>query len=633
MAMTHEELSRLLLAVRNLRIGIVGDFCLDAYILLDSSGSEPSLETGLPTRPVRSQRYSPGGAGNVACNLQAMGVRTVSVYGVIGADPFGGEMKRVLDAHAIDTSGLLVQRERWDTHVYMKPFEKEKEQHRMDFGTFNEVHPSTFMHILDDLAGALRRLDVVILKQQVSCGLHTPAMRDALAALAKEHPETLFVTDSRHFADDYGHTVRKIPLREAANILHRDLPSPDYAEPAFVEETARLLFARWGAPLFVTGPDQGCAVFDAAGYHEVPGLLHLSQVDTVGSGDSMLSGIAAALGAGAAPAVAAELGSIVSGVTAQKLMQTGTASPEEILLLGPEADRRYRPDLARQLRKAVYAENTEIEIAGGLPRGRTFTHVIFDHDGTISTLRQGWEEIMEPMMVRCILGKGEADEPLYDHVEAAVREYIDRTTGIQTLVQMEGLVQLVRRFRCVPEDEILDAAGYKSLYNAELLSMVGRRIAKIGRGDLEREDFTVRRGPDFLRALVSRGLTLYLASGTDQTDLDRESAILGYRDLFGGRIFGAVGDVTKEAKRLVLERIHAEIGEGASARTLAFGDGPVEIRETHKRGGYTVGVASDEIRRYGLNPGKRRRLIEAGADLVIPDFCQMNRLLGLLFGA
>ena len=629
--MTREELAHLLGKIRNVRAGILGDFCLDGYLLLDSSTSETSLETGLPTRPVRSQRYSSGGAGNVACNLQAMGVKSVALFGVIGADPFGAEMKRILDAHLIDTSGLLVQRETWDTHVYMKPFDREEEQHRFDFGNFNRLHPATTGRLLENLSGSLSGLDIVILKQQVVSGVHTKEVREALSRLAKENPGTTFVTDSRHFPEEYGSTCRRLGLREAARIARRDLSSPDYPEPGEVEQICRELFLRWEVPLFVTRGNQGCVLFDREGFHEVPGLLILSPVDTVGAGDSMLSGIAAALAAGATPEAAAELGSLVAGVTAQKLMQTGTASPEEILLLGADADRRYRPELARQRRKAVYAAGTEIEIVSALPRERRFTHIIFDHDGTISTLRQGWEEIMEPMMVRCILGDRDADEPLYDHVVAAVRDYIDRTTGIQTLVQMLGLVQLVKRFRCVPEEEILDAAGYKSLYNAELLAMVRGRIGRIEKGELGVEDFTIRKAPEFLEALGAMGANLYLASGTDQEDLEQESAILGYRRLFGDRIYGAVGDVTKEAKRLVLERIFSDIGEEAPGRTLALGDGPVEIRETHKKGGYTIGVASDEVRRYGLHTGKRRRLIEAGADIVIPDFCQMDALLPLLF--
>ena len=65
-------------------------------------------------------------------------------------------------------------------------------------------------------------------------------------------------------------------------------------------------------------------------------------------------------------------------------------------------------------------------------------------------------------------------------------------------------------------------------------------------------------------------------------------------------------------------------------QVVTFGDGPVEIRETKKAGGLTVGVATDEVRRYGLNEKKRSRLIKAGADIIIPDFTQANQLLKLL---
>ncbi len=54
------------------------------------------------------------------------------------------------------------------------------------------------------------------------------------------------------------------------------------------------------------------------------------------------------------------------------------------------------------------------------------------------------------------------------------------------------------------------------------------------------------------------------------------------------------------------------------------------MRETQKRGGMTVGIASNELRRYGLNQSKRTRLIKAGADIIVPDFSQADRLLELL---
>jgi hypothetical protein len=78
--------------------------------------------------------------------------------------------------------------------------------------------------------------------------------------------------------------------------------------------------------------------------------------------------------------------------------------------------------------------------------------------GRLLVLREGWEKIMEPVMVKAILGARytTADESLYHQVVGRVRDFIDKSTGIQTLVQMLGLVRMVRELGCVPEGEILD---------------------------------------------------------------------------------------------------------------------------------------------------------------------------------
>ena len=631
--MNTTDLAGLLERVRGGRVGILGDFCLDAYLLIDPAASEASVETGLATRPVRTQRYSLGGAGNVAANLLAMGVRHLAVFGVAGNDPFGVEMRSLLVGLGADTSGLLVQREGWDTHVYMKPYERQKEQHRLDFGNFNVLHPSTRHQLLHAVEEALPALDILIVNQQVLSGIHTPDVRDALRAMIAGHAGVRVIVDARHYPDAYGSAMRKINLAEATRVLRGGTADPGGEDDGTIAGIAEELYTRWQQPLFLTRGERGVCVCDDQGFRSIPGLLILGPVDTVGAGDSMLAGIAAGLAAGADPFRAAELGTLVAGVTVQKLLQTGTATPEEILSLGADPDFRYYPDRARRPRTPAAADGIDLEIISGLPVGRAFTHVIFDHDGTISTLRQGWESIMEPMMIGAIIGgqADAADSALQDEIRDAVRGYIDQTTGIQTLVQMKGLVALVRRFKCVPEASILDEYGYKQLYNRQLLALVEGRVEKLKRGELHLSDLTVKKAVDLLRALAGKGIHLYLASGTDQTDVDREADMLGYRALFGGRIYGAVGDVTKEAKRMVLERIMNSIGEDAQAHILMFGDGPVEMRETHKRGGYAVGVASDEVRRYGWNEAKRRRLIEAGADIIIPDFSQLERVFPLLF--
>jgi len=160
--------------------------------------------------------------------------------------------------------------------------------------------------------------------------------------------------------------------------------------------------------------------------------------------------------------------------------------------------------------------------------------------------------------------------------------------------------------------------------------MVSSRVKELMAGELSVDDLTVKNSVRFLKKLYDAGIILYLASGSDEEDVINEAHIMGYKELFKGGIFGSVGDISKDAKKIVLDRILNSVGLTNNGQIVTFGDGPVEIRETRKRGGITVGVASDEIRRFGLNEKKRTRLIMAGADIVIPDFSQMDRLLSFL---
>jgi phosphoglycolate phosphatase-like HAD superfamily hydrolase len=195
---------------------------------------------------------------------------------------------------------------------------------------------------------------------------------------------------------------------------------------------------------------------------------------------------------------------------------------------------------------------------------------------------------------------------------------------------MKILLDVIREFGFIPENQMLDEFGYKEIYNSKLMLMVKEREQKMKRGELTVNDLTVKNAIPLLEKLHNEGVKLYLASGTDVEDVKSEAAVLGYAHLFEGGIFGAVGDLNKEAKKIVLDRILDMIGESEKGQIATFGDGPVEIRETHKRGGITIGIASNEIKRYGLNPVKRTRLIKAGADIIIPDFSQLSELLSLL---
>jgi rfaE bifunctional protein kinase chain/domain len=630
--MKAELLQEIINKISSVKIAVIGDFCLDAYWFVDESKSEISVETGHATRPVCQQKYSLGGAGNVANNLAAMGVQEIRAFGVIGPDPFGPEMISLMKKAGINTVNILTQQEKWATHVYIKPYINNHEENRIDFGNFNKLSEETADLLINSLRNSVNEVDLVIINQQVLSGVHTDYFKKKLVEAINSFPEKIFVVDSRNYTDFYSGSFRKMNDTEAS-LLCGIKRKPDEIVPYYdVINAAKTLYQRYQKPLFITRGSRGSLTADESGITEALGLMIISKVDTVGAGDSYLAGAAATLAAGHPMETAAEFGSYVAGVTVQKLFQTGTASPSEILRIGQDPDYIYLPELAEDIRKARYLKNTEVEIIREWPKDLCIGHAIFDHDGTISTLREGWEHIMAPMMIKAILGDKfyEADETLFHKIESRVREFIDKTTGIQTLMQMKILLDVIREFGCIPEDQMLDEFGYKKIYNNDLMKLVSEREKKIISSGLSVEDFTIKNALPFLTRLHNAGIKLYLTSGTDEEDVKHEAAVMGYDGLFEGGIFGATGDINKEAKKIVLDRILDMIGESGKRQIATIGDGPVEIRETHKRGGITIGVASNELKRFGLNQIKRTRLIKAGADIIIPDFSQSYELLNLL---
>jgi phosphoglycolate phosphatase-like HAD superfamily hydrolase len=370
---------------------------------------------------------------------------------------------------------------------------------------------------------------------------------------------------------------------------------------------------------------------DKGGVYEALGIEIAQPVDTVGAGDTVAAAIAAVLASGGDVPTATSVANVAGSVTVRKIKTTGTVTAAELTFAAEHADYVYNPDLAENPAQARHLPSSEVELVDVLPVDPHPTHAIFDHDGTLSTLRQGWEEVMEPMMIRAILGSRyhAVDGAVYQRVRATVLDFIDRTTGVQTLVQMQGLVEWVRRLGFVPEDEVLDEHAYKEIYNTDLLAVVRRRLVKLSAGHLQREDFHIKNALPLLERLRQKGVALYLASGTDRHDVVAEARALGFEEFFGDRIYGAVGDVTVEAKRLVLDRIIDENHIHGSG-LVCFGDGPVEMRETRKRSGIAIGVCSDEKRRYGFNPAKRARLIRGGAAVLVPDFSDLQPILELL---
>ncbi|MCE7067776.1 PfkB family carbohydrate kinase [Dyadobacter sp. CY326] len=632
--MDQSRISEILEKISSVKIGVYGDFCLDSYWIMDERGSEVSIETGLQAQAVARHYYTPGGAANVVANLAALKPAAIRVIGTVGNDMQGRELTSQLQGLGADTTALFIQKENFNTYSYLKRLVDGQEEPRIDFGVYNERNEESDDLILNALEQALQECDALIFNQQVTGSINNETFIQQANALFAKYSHKIVMLDSRHFNDRFENTFLKANDREIAS-LNGKLVSPDENVPiSDVKNYGKQVFDKYKKPVFVTCGERGIIAFDETGAHEIQGLQLKNKLDTVGAGDTAISAITLSLAAGFSPLQAASFGNFAAAVTVQKLYTTGTASAQEILEISTEPDFVYNADLADNERNASFFTESEFEIceSGVLEKLGHIRYAVFDHDGTISSLRQGWEEIMEPVMMQSILGEHfeTVDTNTFNRVLAQVKEFIHKTTGIQTIYQMDGLVNLVRESGFVPEHQILDKFQYKALYNAGLMEMVNKRMEKLAAGELGQEDYTMKGAVAFLYELKERGVTMYLASGTDEADVKHEAEMLGYAHLFDGGIYGALKDYTKFSKKMIIEKIIKD--NNLRGNELAvFGDGPDEIREGRRAGGVAVGITSNEVQRFGHNPAKRPRLVKAGAHLLIHDFSQYKKLVNLLF--
>jgi phosphoglycolate phosphatase len=267
-----------------------------------------------------------------------------------------------------------------------------------------------------------------------------------------------------------------------------------------------------------------------------------------------------------------------------------------------------------------------VELPTALEPRPEISHVLFDFDGTLSLIRQGWPEVMVPMFVEALPRlPGETDH----QVEHLVLDDIMRLNGKQTIYQM---IQLVERIQ-ERGGQAREPLWYKHEYLRRLEVHIGVRTAGLKTGSITADTLLVHGARPLLKHLRDRGLHLYLASGTDLSAVRQEAELLDITGDFGSNIFGALDDYKQFSKKMIIDRILSEHGI-TGRQLLSFGDGYVEIENTKQAGGIAVAVASDEAHNGSgqVDEWKRRRLLKVGADAVIADFRDAISFVDYLLG-
>lgn len=308
--------------LNNVKIAVIGDFCIDVYWYADMTKSELSRETPHFPLPVQREVMSPGAAGNVANNIAALKIEKLYALGVVGNDWRGKCLKDGLSEAGIDVSGLISAEGRF-TNAYIKPMkmgisETVMEDARIDFEADSPLERQTEDALIAMLEEISTKIDVLCVCDQMKYGCITERVRAKICELGKNG--LTVIVDSRD----------RIGLYENVTVKPNDLEAARATGYGSPSECAEALCEKNGKSAIVTCGKNGCIVCENGKCTRVPAIEVKGEIDICGAGDTFLSALACFKGAGLSFTDAAAYANAASSVTIKKIRMTGTATREEL---------------------------------------------------------------------------------------------------------------------------------------------------------------------------------------------------------------------------------------------------------------------------------------------------------------
>lgn len=327
--MAAPDCTRLLDLIRafsDRRIVVVGDVIADEFVY----GEISRISREAPVMILRFERkeVQPGGCGNAAANLAALGAQ-VAVVGVVGRDAAGRQLLRALRRRGVDTSGIIAlsgYRTPTKTRILAGSVHSTRQQViRIDHEPGQPIPDALARQLVAHLRQAARHGQAVILSDY-NYGVISPVVVEAVRTLARQRG-LLVTVDSRYRLAELKGFTSATPNQSEVEALY----GHHIDDLMTLERVGRELRKKLGVrALLITRGKDGMSLFENG-----RSAVHLSvvgsdePVDVTGAGDTVIATYTLALAAGATFLEAAHLANYAGGIVVMK-RGTATASQQEL---------------------------------------------------------------------------------------------------------------------------------------------------------------------------------------------------------------------------------------------------------------------------------------------------------------
>ena len=308
------------------RILVAGDLMVDEYLWGDVERISP--EAPVQVVSVASEEHKLGGAGNVICNLAAMGAK-VSAVGVVGCGTNGKLVLEKLKTLGVNTGGIIQDPQRPTTR---KTRIIANHQHvlRFDREIITEISRQTMNKISRAAAGLIADADLVLVSDYGK-GLITKTLMAKLIAVAQKHKKQLIVDpkglDFKKYAGAYLIAPNKKETARASGI--------EIVDESSLTKAAHLLIKKTGIDkILVTCGKEGMVYFEQGAASYRIGTQARQVFDVSGAGDTVLAMLGLGVAAGYPIREAVALANTAAGIVVGKVGAATVSKTELAAAIG-----------------------------------------------------------------------------------------------------------------------------------------------------------------------------------------------------------------------------------------------------------------------------------------------------------
>jgi rfaE bifunctional protein kinase chain/domain len=310
--MIFQSIEEIFEAFNRLRVLIVGDVMVDAYLWGKVERISPEAPVPIVNVQRREQRL--GGAGNVALNVQAMGAIPV-LCSVIGKGVDGEAFLSLLKENQLSAEGIIQSDDRMTT-VKNRVLAGSQHMLRIDSETDTLLNEEERKALLKRIKEVAKSCDVIIFQDYDKGVLSKELIWEVIRFAEKHHIPTVVDPKKRNFLSYQNATLFKPNLKELREGLKIECNPDNHAE---LQHVTGLLKSRLQIKsALITLSERGVYIDSEFEQHLLP--AHIRQIsDVSGAGDTVISIAALCLALQLSPRMLAGLSNLGGGLVCESV--------------------------------------------------------------------------------------------------------------------------------------------------------------------------------------------------------------------------------------------------------------------------------------------------------------------------